>query len=125
MAAKLTRDFQPNAAHGYNLAPGVVVKSAKFPRQVDIWQEAEPSPIWRGEPKAVVGVASARLWTYVVRGMMSGTATSEAAAMAEGERRATEGQVHKRPRYALSPAAEIAEREAFAAYLEDIRERFQ
>lgn len=121
---KLTNQFRPNMAHRYNLAPGVMVQSAKFPRQVDIWQEAEPSPIYRGTPAVEVGRAPARLWTYVVHGCMSGTATSEAAARAFGEARATDSQARPSRLYALPLDLERAERAAFAAYLADIEQRF-
>ena len=123
---KLTRTFQPNDAHRYTLAPGVMVQSAKFGRcQVDIWQEAEPGPIWRGEPKRVVGYGARRLWRFVVHGQMSGSTTTEAAARSEGERRAREVGSHSSPPlYALGAAGEAAEREAFAAYLADIDTRF-
>jgi hypothetical protein len=82
---KLTRNFVPNPDHGYNLPSGTEVQSAKFGRtQVDVWQDPEESPIWRGEPKRVVGRWPSRAWRFAVQGEMSGVATSERAAKSEG-----------------------------------------
>jgi hypothetical protein len=118
----LTRDFQPNALHGLTL-DGAPVQSAKFGRtQVDVWQEAKPSPIWRGDPKRQVGTAPARCWRYSVHGEMSGSAMTEAAAKALGERCAWQSEANRNAsppefRHAISGAAEAADRDAHARHI--------
>lgn len=83
---KLTEEFAQNPNPPYNLPAGATVWSARFGRSaVDVWQEAEPGPIWRGEPKRIVGYWPEPLWHYVVRDEMSGVAATEAAARAKAE----------------------------------------
>ena len=92
---KLTRDFQPDPDHGYNLPAGTEVLSAKFGRtRVDLWRDPEPSTIYRGEPPRPVGVWPERNWRYVVHGVMSGLAVTEEVARAKGERTAWENQAN-------------------------------
>lgn len=130
---KLTKQFQVNPGHRYNLESGTVVQSAKFGRtQVDIWQDSEPGPIWRGDPPVEVGRGSLRFWRFSVHGEMSGCATSERAAKAEGERRAWDSEANYRTSrgknsdhvHALSAEEERAEKAAFAAWQADIHARF-
>jgi len=112
---KLTRDFQPNADHGYNLADGTVVQSAKFgSTQVDVWQDAEPGAIWRGSPKVEVGRWPVRMWRYAVHGEMSGCTLSEAVAKSEGEFRAWDSSANRRnePHYRHQVSRDVKEREA-------------
>jgi GNAT superfamily N-acetyltransferase len=83
---KLTRDFAPNPLHGYNLPPDTEVQSAKFGRiRVDVWRDPEPSTVFRGDPPRPVGVWPDRNWRYVVHGVMSGVAATEAGAKSRGE----------------------------------------
>lgn len=92
---KLTRDFQPNPDHGYNLPAGTEVLSSKFGRtRVDLWRDPEPSTIYRGDPPRPVGAWPERNWRYVVHGVMSGLAVTEAVARAKGERTAWENQAN-------------------------------
>lgn len=90
---KLTRDFIPNPDHDYNLPPDTPVQSAKFGRiQVDIWQDPEPVTVFRGSPPRVVGAWPERNWRYVVQGVMSGIAATEAGAKSKGELTAWKNQ---------------------------------
>jgi GNAT superfamily N-acetyltransferase len=83
---KITRDFAPNPLHGYNLPPDTEVQSAKFGRiRVDIWRDPEPITVFRGDPPRVVGSWPDRNWRYVVEGVMSGVAATEAGAKSKGE----------------------------------------
>lgn len=92
---KLTQDFQTNPDHGYNLPARAEVLSAKFGRtRVDLWRDPEPSIIYRGDPPRPVGVWPERNWRYVVHGVMSGLAATEAVARAKGERTAWENQAN-------------------------------
>lgn len=125
---KLTREFQTNPNHHY--ADGVVVQSAKFGRsQADLWQDSEPSPIWRGDPKKIVGHWPGLLWHYCVHGELSGIATTEAAAKSMAERRAWDSEANARTRrhddhldwrHQLSPAADQAEKAAFQKMLAEV-----
>jgi hypothetical protein len=129
---KLTKDFQPNTEHPYTLAEGVEVQSAKFGyTQVDIFQEAEPSPIWRGEPKQIVGHNPVRFWAIVVHGELSCTTLTEAGAKAVGERRAWESQANYRKHstgieylHQRAPEVEKAEMDQFYAILADVARRY-
>jgi len=130
---KLTKQFQVNPGHRYNLESGVTVQSAKFGRtQVDVWQDAKPDAIWRGNPPVEVGRGSLRFWRYSVHDEMSGCATSECAAKAEGERRAWDSEANYRTSrgkdsehiHALSAEEATAEKVAFAAWQADIQARF-
>jgi len=90
---KLTRDFAPNPLHGYNLPADTEVQSAKFGRtRVDIWRDPEPSTVFRGDPPRPVGVWPDRNWRYVVQGVMSGIAATEAGAKSKGELTAWKNQ---------------------------------
>ena len=90
---KLTRDFIANPSHDYNLPADTLVQSAKFGRtRVDIWQDPEPSTVFRGNPPRVVGSWPERNWRYVVQGVMSGVAATEAGAKSKGELTAWKNQ---------------------------------
>lgn len=127
----LTRQFQVNADHLYTLDEGAVVQSAKFGRtQVDIWF-SKPSPIWRGDPKVVVGHAPCGFWRFAVKGEMSGSACTERGAKAEGERRAWDSEANYRTAsadtpllHALNDEEAQAEKTAWEAYLADMDARF-
>lgn len=129
---KLGRDFQDNRDHGYGLPEGTVVRSARFGRtQADVWQDAEPSRIWRGEPARVVGRFPVRLWRFVVKGELSGVALTEAGARAAAERFAWGSEANRATarrlppyRHQLTADEEKAEREGFRAIIEGIYRDF-
>jgi hypothetical protein len=90
---KLTRDFVADPHHDYSLPPDTLVQSAKFGRiQVDIWRDPAPTTVFRGDPPRVVGSWPDRNWRYVVRGVMSGVAATEAGAKSKGELTAWKNQ---------------------------------
>lgn len=134
LAARLGRDFRPVRDERYNLPAGTLIQSAKFGRtRVDVWPDAEPGAIWRGEPKRIVGRWPGQLWRFVVHGEMSGVSASEAGAKAEAERRAWESEAnfhvriapHAIPyRHQQDADARQADRDAFAAMLAEIDRRF-
>jgi GNAT superfamily N-acetyltransferase len=142
MPLKITRDFVPNPDHSYTLPAGTEVQSAKFGRnQAHVWQDPDASPIWRGEPKRIVGHWPARSWRYVVEGEMSGRATSERAAKSKAERAAWESQANHRTkpmaivdqrlvldpealRHQMTPQETLEEAAAFQAQLDWVRQTF-
>jgi hypothetical protein len=125
--------FRIITRHGYDLPDGVVVKSATFGNTaVDVWQEPEPSPIWRGKPRRIVARWPIRMWIYRVRDEMAGIAMSEASAKAKGEVRAWESRAnrshtdHAAPKFFFQvPAPQVARETAeFQGILDWIRQSF-
>lgn len=89
----LTRDFVADPHHDYSLPPDTLVQSAKFGRiQVDIWRDPAPATVFRGDPPRVAGSWPERNWRYVVRGVMSRVAATEAGAKSKGELTAWKNQ---------------------------------